>query len=236
MTQKNYYETLGIPKTASSDEIKKAYKKMAMKYHPDRNKGSKDAEEKFKSVNEAYQVLSDEKKKKNYDQFGSAEGAFGGFQGGSSQGFWGFEDIFSQFGGARPGSHSQSSWMDFDFGDLFSQFGGTQSYTSRTESRQKKQPEYYEESEYIDVIETREIPFFDFILGTKIDIKTVYGKHLTITIKPNTKPGTKLKVAGKGRVVNGKIGDLIVTLEAKMPQEIPENVRAFLESMRGIVG
>lgn len=87
MSQKNYYETLGIPKTASSDEIKKAYKKMAMKYHPDRNKGSKDAEEKFKSVNEAYQVLSDEKKKKNYDQFGSAEGGFGGFQGGSSQGF-----------------------------------------------------------------------------------------------------------------------------------------------------
>ena len=67
-------------------------------------------------------------------------------------------------------------------------------------------------------------------------MKTVYGKHLTITVKPNTKPGTKLKVAGKGRVVDSKTGDLIVTLEAKMPKEIPENVRAFLESMRGIIG
>ena len=236
MPNKDYYKDLWISKDASNAEIKKAYKKLAMKYHPDRNKWSKSAEVEFKKINEAYQTLGDETKRKNYDQFGSADGAFGGFQGGSSQGFWGFEDIFSQFGGTRPGSHTKGSWADFEFGDLFSQFGGTQSHTSRTGSRQKKQTEHREESESIDVVETREIPFFDFILGTKIDIKTVYGKHLTITIKPNTKPGTKLKVAGKGRTINGKTGDLIVILEAKMPQEIPENVRAFLESMRGIIG
>lgn len=71
---KNYYETLGVSKNASTDEIKKAYKKMAMKYHPDRNKGDAAAEKKFKEINEAYQVLGDEEKKKNYDTFGSAEG------------------------------------------------------------------------------------------------------------------------------------------------------------------
>lgn len=75
---KNYYETLGVNKNASADEIKKAYKKMAMKYHPDRNKGDSSAEKKFKEVNEAYQVLGDATKKKNYDQFGNAEG-MGGF-------------------------------------------------------------------------------------------------------------------------------------------------------------
>ena len=71
--KKNYYDTLGIAKSASEAEIKKAYKKLAMQYHPDRNTGDKKAEEKFKEVNEAYQVLSDKEKKKNYDQFGSAD-------------------------------------------------------------------------------------------------------------------------------------------------------------------
>ena len=82
MAQKNYYDILGISKSASDAEIKKAYKKMAMQYHPDRNKGDKKAEAKFKEINEAYQVLGDATKKKNYDQFGSAD--FSGFQGGGN--------------------------------------------------------------------------------------------------------------------------------------------------------
>ena len=74
MPTKNYYDILGVSKSASEAEIKKAYKKMAMQYHPDRNKGDKKAEAKFKEVNEAYQTLSDTSKKKNYDQFGSSDG------------------------------------------------------------------------------------------------------------------------------------------------------------------
>lgn len=73
MSTKDYYASLGISKNATEAEIKKAYKKQAMQYHPDRNTGDKKAEAKFKEINEAYQTLSDKEKRKNYDQFGSAE-------------------------------------------------------------------------------------------------------------------------------------------------------------------
>jgi molecular chaperone DnaJ len=75
---KNYYEVLGISKTASADEIKKAYRNLAFKYHPDRNSGDKVAEEKFKEINEAYDVLSDEKKRADYDSFGTSNSRYSG--------------------------------------------------------------------------------------------------------------------------------------------------------------
>lgn len=102
--KRDYYEVLGLKKGASDDEIKKAFRKMAMKYHPDRNPGDKEAEEKFKEINEAYGVLSDPDKKSKYDRFGFAGvdpnagfGGTGGFSGFGGAG--GFEDIFDMFGG-----------------------------------------------------------------------------------------------------------------------------------------
>ena len=104
--KRDYYEVLGLQKGASDDEIKKAFRKMAMKYHPDRNQGDKEAEEKFKEINEAYAVLSDPDKKSKYDRFGHAgvdpNAGFGGGAGGFG-GFGGFEDIFDMFGGAFGG-------------------------------------------------------------------------------------------------------------------------------------
>ena len=104
--KRDYYEVLGLKKGASDSEIKKAFRKMAMKYHPDKNPGDRKAEEKFKEINEAYAVLSDPEKKEKYDRFGHAgvdpNSGFGGGAGGFG-GFGGFEDIFDMFGGAFGG-------------------------------------------------------------------------------------------------------------------------------------
>ena len=111
MAKRDCYDVLGVPRSASKDDIKKAYRKLALKYHPDKTKGDKTSEEKFKEASEAYHVLSDEKRKTNYDQFGHAA-----FQGGGGQGGFGnfdfsssfsdiFEDVFGDFGfGSSGGS------------------------------------------------------------------------------------------------------------------------------------
>lgn len=109
-TKRDYYEILGVDRNADGNEIKTKYRKLALKYHPDRNPGDKEAEEKFKEAAEAYEVLHDPEKKKIYDQFGHE-----GLQGTGFSGFGGFEDIFSSFG---------------DIFDDFFGFGGRRSRTA----------------------------------------------------------------------------------------------------------
>ena len=114
--KRDYYEVLGVAKDADEATIKKAYRQLAKKYHPDVNPGDKDAEEKFKEVNEAYQTLSDPQKRASYDQFGpdgpqagfGGGGGFGGFSGFEGGGFGGFEDIFSSFFGGGMGGQQRN--------------------------------------------------------------------------------------------------------------------------------
>jgi molecular chaperone DnaJ len=148
--KRDYYVVLGVNKTASQDEIKKAFRKLAMQYHPDRNKAA-DAEAKFKEINEAYEVLSDETKRQRYDQFGHAganEQSFGG-QGG------GFEDIFDMFRGGNQGGGG--------FEDIFNMFnGGGQRRQNRSQQNQE---------DSLDISANMTISFKDSILATNKTIK-----------------------------------------------------------------
>lgn len=121
MAKRDYYDVLGVSRSSSADEIKKAYRKLAIKYHPDKNPGDKVAEDKFKEAAEAYEVLSNPEKKQRYDQFGHAANAAGagGFGGGMNM-----EDIFSQFGDVFGGGHPFESF-----------FGGGQSRGGRRVAR-----------------------------------------------------------------------------------------------------
>src|SRR5215469_15773083 len=111
MAKQDFYEILGVSKTASAEELKRAYRKLAMKYHPDRNAGDKAAEQKFKDLNEAYDVLKDDQKRAAYDRYGHAafengsrgpgDFGFGGFSGG-------FADIFDEMFGAMGGRRTQA--------------------------------------------------------------------------------------------------------------------------------
>lgn len=160
MTKRDYYEVLGVKKEATPEEIKKAYRNLALKYHPDRNSSDGDTEKKFKEINEAYQVLSDPDKKAKYDQFGSAEG-MGGFD---FQGR-GFADA-SNFG---------------DFGDIFDSFFGTRS--RRTDGRARPQ-------RGANLRYNLEISFEDAAFGKETKIEIPSWENCPVCKGNGAKPGT----------------------------------------------
>ena len=179
--KRDYYEVLGLKKGASEDEIKKAFRKMAMKYHPDKNPGDKEAEEMFKEINEAYAVLSDPEKKDKYDRFGHAgvdpNAGFGGGAGGFG-GFGGVEDIFDMFGSA--------------FGGGFGGFGGG----SRGRKNGPRKGSDLQKSITID--------FKEAAFGTKKEIRiNKYVKCKTCGgtgAEPGTSKKTCPKCGGSGEV------------------------------------
>ncbi|MCX5806937.1 MAG: DnaJ domain-containing protein [Proteobacteria bacterium] len=207
-TKKDYYETLGVAKTASEEVMKKAYRKLAMKYHPDRNPGDKSAEEKFKEISEAYAVLSDPKKRSQYDTLG-----MGGFQQSHSE-----EDIFREF-------NMGDLFKDLGFGggDIFSTIFGKQ---GRRGGRPRHQTQDFgdyitreqEPSRNLDLHYELEIPFMDSIHGgeKRISFTTQQGSEdVNVKIPKGISTGKKLRLQGKGGKdpYTGKTGDLYVTIK-----------------------
>ncbi|MFL5340265.1 MAG: DnaJ domain-containing protein [Gemmataceae bacterium] len=184
---RDLYEILGVSRTASDDEITKAYRKLARQHHPDRNPGDKQAESRFKEIQNAYDVLSDKAKRANYDRFGSASGPNPGF-GGAGGGFSGFsgggvppdiEDILRQFGmGGAPGGFS------------FESFGGA----PRGRSRRREPPPSEEMEQEIT------IPFLVAARGDKIDLN-IDGTPVGVTIPAGAKDGQAIRL--KGILPNG---------------------------------
>jgi curved DNA-binding protein len=200
----DYYKVLDVEKSASDEAIKKSYRKLALKYHPDRNKGDKAAEEKFKEISEAYAVLSDKDKKRQYDQYGDAK-----FHQQYSQ-----EDIFR-------GADFSTVFKDFDMGGfdnifsrIFSGGGGFSGGQAGGFGGQQQQQQKGQDAEY-----PLTIGFHESFTGSERQISYSLGDgsshNITLKIPAGAKSGAKLRVAGKGlkSPYGGRPGDLIVVLK-----------------------
>ncbi len=194
MEYKDYYKTLGVERIAKEDEIKRAYRKLALQYHPDRNPGNKKAEDKFKEINEAYQVLSDPEKRKRYDQIGESYARY--TQRGGSPGAFNWEDWFAQ---NPEGGRSYVRREVGDFGDIFGGdfsefftriFGGMPStgnvaWGSSTSQIRSERPAYQKEVE---------ISLMEAYQGTSRRLE-MDGRRLDVKIPAGARTGTKVRVA-----------------------------------------
>lgn len=197
--KRDYYEILGVDKNVSDDELKKAYRKLAKKYHPDANPDNKkEAEEKFKEVSEAYEVLSNPEKRRMYDQFGSADGPqFGGGPGGgyysyTNSGFDGFGD----FG---------------DLGDIFSSFFGGSGFGGRTQRTQKSNgPRKGRDLKY-----NLDITFEESFLGVKKEITILRDEECPTCHGNKAKPGTKVSTC-KACNGTGTVRQTVTTILGQM--------------------
>ena len=185
MDYKDYYKILGVERKASADDIRKAYRKLAMQHHPDKNPGDKKAEDKFKEINEAYQVLSDDQKRARYDQLGSAYSNFRTGGGRPSDFQW--DDWFQQGGGQRGYGNADDSFGGAGgFSDFFrSIFGEAVRSSARNQAAQQG---YQQEVD---------IAFQEAFEGTARQLQT-NGRKLQVRIPAGVKTGSKVRVAGAG--------------------------------------
>jgi len=203
MSRKDYYKLLNVDKKASEADIKTAFKKLAREYHPDVNPNDKVAEEKFKEISEAYEVLGDKKKRQQYDQMGTFN--------------------FGRSGPTDP--HSQNYWQNvhFDdvdindiFGDIFG-FGGPKRGRRQGQVRYGFNQQQSRARTGSDISWTLPLNFMDAVNGTEKQILLTDGKKVKVKIPAGVVTGSKVRLAGKGNpgVAGGKAGHLIIEIEVK---------------------
>lgn len=235
----DYYKILGVDKSIPQKDVKKAYLKRAKQFHPDLHPDDPKAQAKFQALQEAYDVIGDPEKRKKYDQYGEQwkqADAFGGagFDGGAGGGnpFGGFD--FSSFSGG-------GGFSDF-FENLFGRkgqqgggFGGFQGFSSGGSGfggfsggtgRQAR-------TNSGEMNATVSIDLYTALLGGEVMITLSNGSKVKMKIKPETQPGTKVRLRGKGYDRgDGTFGDLIITYQVKLPQNLSERQKDLLRQMR----
>jgi len=220
MEYRDYYQTLGVSKDADQDQIKKAYRKLARKYHPDVNPDDPNAEEKFKDINEAYQVLSDGEKRKKYDQFGSqwkqyqkrggrsedfdwSQWTTRGQPGGTQYRTISQEDLEQMFGGGLGG------FSDF-FETLFGGMGGARSARKRTSYTN---PQNLQRGR--DIEHPIQISLEEAFKGTTRLLTFEGGRRIEVTIPPGVRTGSKIRLSGQGTGRGRGAGDLYLKIEVR---------------------
>lgn len=233
MEFKDYYKTLGVTKTSTQDEIKKAYRKLAQKYHPDKNPGNKAAEDKFKEISEAYDVLSDNDKKRKYDTLGSSWNNFSQSGGANSDFNWSdwFNNSSSQYNSQNNKKQTMNDYFNagggvsdfFEkiFGNTYKQQGGNynnsnnnSNFNNKNNARESKNQIKGE-----DFNTEVEITWKEVFEGCTRRIK-VNGQTIEIKIKPGINHGQELKISGKGynSKLGGNPGDLIIIVKIKQDE------------------
>ena len=207
MEYKDYYKILGVERNATAEEIKKAFRKLAMKYHPDRNKGNKEAEENFKNINEANEVLSDPKKRARYDQLGNSYSQWQNR--GGNPGNFNWNDWASNSG--QGGQGRQVDMNDFNdmfgggFSDFFSTIFGGQPTGARRQTRSSARPLTYQQQ--------IEIMLDEAYKGTQRTFQ-VDKRRIEVKIPVGARTGTKIRVAGGGPAASpGQTSDLYLVVK-----------------------
>jgi DnaJ-class molecular chaperone len=259
MKQKNYYETLGVLETASASEMKAAYRKLAKKYHPDKNPGDASAEARFKDLSEAYEVISDPEKRKRYDELrristrGPAEDAMS------------YEEFIRRFGGQERNTASAQDEFNWGFDgssldDIFSTlFGGRpqsgrrqqprqqQARTSRRPAPRAFDPRFADESEGSTDPHPTEDPFFmrkgrdayvditlniaQATLGSTIRVRTPSGKFVHVKVPAGTQPETVLRVKGMGFSDGPGPGELYIRTHLRIPKSLTSAQEQLLRDL-----
>lgn len=210
---KDFYKVLGVSKDVSDTDLKKTYRKLARKYHPDSNPGDSAAEAKFKEISEAYAVLSDKEQRDEYDQI-RAMGSGARFSAGGAGGGGGFEDVFSRFGQSRGG------YQQADFDDIFAMFG--QQGGGGFGSGRFGQPSggfrgFGGPQRGADVTARTTIDFVTATKGETISLQGEDGKPFKVKIPAGVKDGQKIKLRGRGRPSpdGGEAGDIVVSVTVR---------------------
>lgn len=198
MEYKDYYKVLGVEKSASAEDIKKKYRKLAVQHHPDKNPGNKQSEEKFKTITEAYQVLGDKEKRKKYDELGSnwkqyEQGGFSGFD-------------FGQSGRRRQQADFSEAYGEGDgFSDFFEAFFGGSGFRQQTRNIVRKGQ---------DIHANTQLTLHEAFHGT-VRMLQIHDSSIKVPIKPGVRDGQVLRLKGKGQQGRngGESGDLLIKIE-----------------------